>query len=402
MERRSKNANKMENNGSGGRLLDYSSVCWKETLEQSRMQIKRIYHALEDELSKKIYESLLRLQYTGEARYLIEAIRLNGFEPDSALLQFEELRRWRVQGKPLVLYGLGEFADYLERLAQERCGTVGYLYFPFITSVDWTGYCDRNRCGTFGPEGKTILTPEEMLERYPDAMVCIAVSAYESVRADLIALGVDENRICRYIPGNTQVFEERQYFGEAFMPPRRERYVIDGGAFHFDTGERFLAWNRGYGFDGILSYEPDPQNYEICREKLAHLPMDEAARQHSEIIHAGLSDRESVMRFSAFGNDESHFAEDGEISVPLVSIDDTVGDRPVSLLKLDVEGFELQALKGAKDTVRRNRPRMAVCAYHRVEDLLELPKWILDLNMDYRLRLRMYSNEYLEIVLYAD
>lgn len=357
---------------------------------------------MEDETSKRIYESLLRLHYTGDVKYLIETVRLNGVEPDPALLYFEDLCRWKNQGKALILYGLGEIADYLERLSLDRRGTIGYLFFPFITSLDWTGYCDKNRRGTFGPEGKTILTPKEMLDRYPDALVCVAVSAYESVREDLIALGVDSERICRYVPGDTRLFEEQQYFNEAFMPPQKERYVIDGGAFHFDTGERFLNWNREHGFEGIFSYEPDPVNYEICREKLAALPMDERARQNSRIIHAGLSDRDSVMNFSANGSDESHFAADGGISVPLVSIDGTVGDRFVAFIKLDVEGFELQALKGAENTIRRCRPRMAVCAYHKLEDLLELPKWILDLNMNYRLRLRMYSNEYLEIVLYAD
>lgn len=44
---------------------------------------------------------------------------------------------------------------------------------------------------------------------------------------------------------------------------------------------------------------------------------------------------------------------------------------------------------------------MAVCAYHKLEDLLKIPKWILDLEMGYTLQLRMYSNEYLEIVCYA-
>lgn len=401
MERVGQSSYEMEKYGRGG-VLEYPASHWKETLEQKRPLIERIYHAWEDEHSRRLYECLLRLQYTGEAKYLIEAIRLNGFEPDPALLQFEELCRWRSQGKALILYGLGEIADYLQRLSRQRRGTMGYLYFPFVTAIDWTGYCDKNRRGTFGPEGKTILTPEEMLEQYPDAMICVTVSAYERVREELIALGATSDRICKYIPGNTQVFEDRQYFGEDFMPPQKEGYVIDGGAFHFDTGERFLNWNRGHGFEGILSYEPDPENYEICRKKLASLPMDEAARENSEVIHAGLSDQNSAAHFSASGSDASHFAEDGEAFVPLVSIDNTAAGRPVSFIKLDVEGFELQSLKGAENTIRRCRPRLAVCAYHKREDLLDLPEWILNLDMGFRLRLRMYSNEYLEIVLYAD
>ncbi len=394
-------ASEVGKHGNSEAVLECPGSQWKERLEQNRPLIERIYHAWEDEQSKKLFECLLRLQYTGEAKYLIEAIRLSGFDPDPALLQFKELCHWRSQGKDLILYGLGEIASYMQQLSCQRRGTMGYLYFPFVTAIDWTGYCDKNRRGTFGPEGKTILTPEEMLERYPDAMICVTAAAYESVRSDLIALGAAPDLICKYLPGNTRVFEDRQYFGEAFMPPRRERYVIDGGAFRFDTGERFLNWNRGCGFEGILSYEPDPENYEICREKLAALPMDEKARENSGVIHAGLSDQNSTASFSAKGSDASCFAEDGEEVVPLVSIDNTAAGRPVSFIKLDVEGFELQALRGAENTIRRCRPRIAVCAYHKREDLLDLPEWILNLDMGFRLRLRMYSNEYLEIVLYA-
>ena len=88
-------------------------------------------------------------------------------------------------------------------------------------------------------------------------------------------------------------------------------------------------------------------------------------------------------------------------SISLRPIDQEIGERNISFLKLDVEGFELAALQGAEQAIRRCRPRMAVCAYHKLEDLLKIPKWILDLEMGYTLQLRMYSNEYLEIVCYA-
>ena len=62
------------------------------------------------------------------------------------------------------------------------------------------------------------------------------------------------------------------------------------------------------------------------------------------------------MNFLAGGTSASHFrgTEEG-VSIPLVTVDETVGNRFVSFIKLDVEGFELQALKGAEKTVRRCR-----------------------------------------------
>lgn len=375
---------------------------WKEQLEKQKDLVRTIYEAMEDECSKKTYENLLRLQYTGKVEYLMEAVRLNGFEPDPALTCYNTLQEWAKQGIPLILYGLGGNAEDSFRVAQEKYGQIGYLFFPFITDIPWSGYCDKYRRGTFGPDEKEIMTPADMVARFPNAMICVsALAAYEEIKKELIALGAAEERICRYIPGETKVFEDKQYFGENFMPPKKEKYFVDGGAYRFDTAERFLRWNQEFGVEGVFCFEPDPENYDVCCSRLQSLP-DASIRQKSRMIHAGVSDRNAVLSFFASGNDESHFIEgEGNVSIPLVSIDTAVDEKDVSMLKLDVEGFELQALQGAEKTIRRCCPRMAVCAYHKLEDLLKIPQWILDLDMGYKLWLRMYSNEYLEIVLYA-
>ena len=374
---------------------------WKNALAQNKPVFSRIYHAMGDETSRRLYESLLRLQYTGDVQYLIEAVQLNGFEPDPALLQYKMLQEWTAAQKPAILYGLGKIAESAFQLAADKEGAVGYLFFPFITDIPWAGYCDKNRRGTFGPEQKEIMTPEEMLAGFPDALICVAAEAFEEIKQELMELGFTEGRICRYIPGRTKFFEDKQYFGEAFMPPRQERFFVEGGAYRFDSAERFLDWNRGYGAEGLLCFEPDPVNYEICCQKLQEQTEGALAR-NSKIIHAGVSDRCAVMCFHAAGSDESQFSEArGGVSISLRPIDQEIGERNISFLKLDVEGFELAALQGAEQAIRRCRPRMAVCAYHKLEDLLKIPKWILDLEMGYTLQLRMYSNEYLEIVCYA-
>ena len=377
---------------------------WKEKLEDNKEEINRIYNSLEDELSKKIYENLVRLHYTGDVKYLIETVRLNGFEPDPALLQYEKLNDWVSEGRPLILYGLGRNAQAAIRLAKNKEGEIGYLFFPFITSIKWTAYCDKNpeEVLELPNEDNEIISPEEMVKRYPDALVCVTSDIYyEEIKKELMGLGVDAERICQYIPGRTKVFEENQYFDKEFMLPQKEGYFVEGGAYCFDSAERFFKWNNKLGFEGLLSFEPDPVNFDICLDKLAKACIDTGMKVNSKIINAGLSDGKYMMKFRSGSNDESCFTEDGDIQVPLVTIDETVGDRTVSFIKLDVEGFELQALYGAQNTIKRFHPRIAVCAYHKKEDLLELPKWILDLNMGYRLRIRMYSNEYLEIVLYA-
>ena len=84
------------------------------------------------------------------------------------------------------------------------------------------------------------------------------------------------------------------------------------------------------------------------------------------------------------------------------AIDDIVdkNDR-VTFIKMDVEGAELESLKGARKLIKRDCPKLAVCIYHRPEDMITLPLYIKSLVPEYKLYLRSYSNSDNEMVLYA-
>ena len=66
-----------------------------------------------------------------------------------------------------------------------------------------------------------------------------------------------------------------------------------------------------------------------------------------------------------------------------------------------MEGSELQTLMGAKEIIKKDKPRLAVCVYHKPEDLWTLAEYILSLRPDYQLYLRHYTTCSYETVLYA-
>jgi len=68
---------------------------------------------------------------------------------------------------------------------------------------------------------------------------------------------------------------------------------------------------------------------------------------------------------------------------------------------MDVEGAELESLKGAEKTIRRDRPKLAICIYHKPEDMTEIPLFIKELVPEYKLYVRMHANDGSETVLYA-
>ena len=69
---------------------------------------------------------------------------------------------------------------------------------------------------------------------------------------------------------------------------------------------------------------------------------------------------------------------------------------------MDIEGEELNALKGAKEIICKYKPKLAICVYHKPEDLYEIPKYIMDFGLDYKYYLRHHMREgYTETVFYA-
>lgn len=68
---------------------------------------------------------------------------------------------------------------------------------------------------------------------------------------------------------------------------------------------------------------------------------------------------------------------------------------------MDIEGAELNALMGAESTIRTYKPILAICVYHKKEDLIDIPQFIMSIRADYKFYLRAYSRCTQELVLYA-
>jgi len=100
------------------------------------------------------------------------------------------------------------------------------------------------------------------------------------------------------------------------------------------------------------------------------------------------------------GNACSDICESGSTVIRTMPID-RVAREKVTFIKMDVEGAELESLMGAHDTILRDRPKLAVCIYHKYEDMVRIPLYIKSLAPDYRLYVRHYSNNASETVLYA-
>lgn len=117
--------------------------------------------------------------------------------------------------------------------------------------------------------------------------------------------------------------------------------------------------------------------------------------------NAGLWSEDTTLYFEEMGNAASRITEEKTgTSIKTVALDHCVSD-PVTFIKMDIEGAELEALRGSREIIKRYRPRLAISAYHKKEDLVDLPLYLKELVPEYKLYIRHYSNAAIETVLYA-
>ncbi len=181
-------------------------------------------------------------------------------------------------------------------------------------------------------------------------------------------------------------------------------FVIDAGGCYGDTALYFshLAGQTGR----VASFEFLPQNLSVFRKNLELNPtLARTIRVYENPVWAE-SGNELFVSGSGPGTKvtENKVTQDAT-SVSTLKIDDVVGtaDFPkVDFIKMDIEGAEQQALRGAEECIRRFKPKLAITVYHSLEDFWEIPRWIDGLGLGYKFYLRHFTIHSEETVLFAN
>ncbi|WP_374435389.1 FkbM family methyltransferase [Inhella sp.] len=171
---------------------------------------------------------------------------------------------------------------------------------------------------------------------------------------------------------------------------RSQLRIVDGGAYQ---GETLRELNEIVPIAHAWAFEPDPANFKVLAKQQWDYPV--------ECIAAGLSDAEAQLSFSDGVGEASSISEAGALKVRVCAVDEVLTNAEVNFIKLDIEGHELQALQGARRTLLRCRPALAIAAYHRWDDLWQLSSFIASLGLGYRMRLSVHQHNSFETVLFA-
>ena len=178
-----------------------------------------------------------------------------------------------------------------------------------------------------------------------------------------------------------------QYFVPE-LPFSDHEIIVDCGAFIGDTAELFYKNIPGCR---VIALEPNEKYFELLQQcKLEGLTA----------INAGAWSEDTTLRFSYEEGEISAIDSSGNSEIKVVALDHILECRSATYIKMDIEGAELEALKGAENIIRSKKPKLAICLYHKPQDFFEIPLYIKKLNPDYKMFVHHHAT-YSDTVLYA-
>jgi FkbM family methyltransferase len=141
----------------------------------------------------------------------------------------------------------------------------------------------------------------------------------------------------------------------------------------------------------VIAIEPVPAVVECLRRNLSA----EIAAGRVIVVDKGAWDKDDFLEMNIYpGNMAANsFAADrqGEqryrVRLPLTTLDQIaseLGLKRVDFIKMDIEGSERHAAKGAAAIIGRDKPRMALCVYHLADDPIAIPRAVEAIRADYR------------------
>lgn len=243
----------------------------------------------------------------------------------------------------------------------------------------------------------------EMLPRYRQVYEMLtdedskqAYSAHLNCRYKLIA----NHELARVYCGD-------QYFAvPEIMTFSPDEVFVDCGAFVGDTVELYIHHCQGI-FCKAIAFEPGPVQFTAMKKRFRRLEEEWAISPGRLVcVQAGLSDVSSHARIMGGTISDNLIGtrivkSDDEDAAGVVTLDEALKGQRVDFIKADIEGDEMDMLHGAAHLIRTQKPRIAICLYHKLTDPYEIPLYLKELVPEYKFKVRHHSMNFMETVLYA-
>ncbi len=323
--------------------------------------------------------------------------------------------------KPIILYGMGNGADKIIDWCEAHNVKVAGIFATdeFVRYQNFRGMIVQKYSDIIAKCGEDILIVlafaserEEVLARFAelaaqhevlaphlplfDETELVSINWFAKYENELQkvydALADDKSREVFAATLNYKLSGKVQYLFECVTPRQADlqelftftddEVYLDLGAYNGDTVQEFLQLTSNK-YQHIIAVEPDRRNYRkltALAESLGNISVEQC----------GVWSEAGELGFSDSGGRQSTFLAVNKQSVPVNSIDNLAQGLPISYIKMDVEGAEMQALAGGKQVITQQEPKMFVAAYHYDVDLFRLPLLLWEIVPQYKIYLRKH------------
>ncbi|MBR3835478.1 MAG: FkbM family methyltransferase [Clostridia bacterium] len=171
--------------------------------------------------------------------------------------------------------------------------------------------------------------------------------------------------------------KQKEEIYSQYLALGNDEIFMDLGAYDGDTVREFLQATGGE-YEKIIAVEPDEKNYRKLTDKTSEL-------KNITTYNLAAWDTKETLFFEKKKGRNSKLSTAGKVEVQADSVDNILNGEKITVLKMDIEGSEEKALDGAKNTIKKHRPKLYVCAYHRNSDMFRLPLKINELCPEYKI-----------------
>lgn len=232
------------------------------------------------------------------------------------------------------------------------------------------------------PEIARIITLFNLLDDQKSKEVFMGVMKFKLTEDFLYILEIKDDLKLQYLDKEVIQFSDDEVF-------------IDCGGYIGDTIEAFLKVTNGK-FKHIYTYEPEKPNYDKLCKYIKSLENGENITP----INAGVYYKNDTFYLSGQQTGTICSREISDRKTEVVSISSTIKHAP-TFIKMDVQSFETYALLGVMDEIIKYKPKLAICIYHKFDDLWNIPLLLKQWVPEYKLYMRHYQSTQEETVIYA-
>ncbi len=194
-----------------------------------------------------------------------------------------------------------------------------------------------------------------------------------------------------------QTNQEKQYFVDDIPFSKKFSRFVDCGAYIGDTLQ--MLCKVAETVDAVAAFEANLENFTRLSQVF---DMELNRHIHRAIFFpCGVYNQTKRLPFRKAGGSSAVSFDNGEEIIQCVALDDVLKGFSSTFIKMDIEGAEYEALKGAEQIIKKDCPDLAISVYHIIDDFWRIPILIHGWNLGYQFYLRTHSSCCMETILYA-